>query len=54
MSDLEIDQAVMFHKKYFWWVNALHICILTFIPWFLWNEILVNSFFDGYYLNFVA
>ena len=43
MSDLERDQAIMFHKKYFLFVTAINICTLTFIPWFFWNETLVNS-----------
>ena len=44
MSDLECDQAIMFHKKYFWWVIAMNACTFTIIPWFFWNETLFNSF----------
>ena len=52
MSDLECDKIIMLQKKYFWLWLAINICILSFIPWFFWNETFVNSILT-YFLAFV-
>ena len=43
MSDLKVDQFIMLQKNYYWLVTAVNICTLNFIPWFFWNETLINS-----------
>lgn len=52
LSDLEADSDVMFQDKHYGrLVLLLGVVLPTVIPWLLWSENLVSSYFLGFALR---